>query len=148
MGLGVGCKPPPPSFGSLYHIGVVIAERFASHPYLEQQRYIDSFDNISRVKDHIKWMVAKGDLVNQTPPKEIVKKVKLVYKVNPNGKKTGRVRVVLSMHDGKNDDIFREGSNDDQETVQLDYDLSLIPVPGTDRMSCYETITDAMTHKT
>ncbi|KAI1349090.1 hypothetical protein F5Y01DRAFT_327762 [Xylaria sp. FL0043] len=143
IGLGVDCEPPPPNVSAPYHIGVVLAERSANYPYLEQQRYIDSFDNVVRVKDHIKWVVSKGDLV--TPHEQIVKKVKIVHKITPRGKKAGRVRVVLSTHDGNSHDIYREGLNN-QETVQLDYDLGKIP--DSDRKNCYVNITDSRTGRT
>lgn len=55
MGLGVGCEKPPLVTSAPYHIGVILAERFASYYHQEDQRYTDSFDGIERAKDHIKW---------------------------------------------------------------------------------------------
>ncbi|KAI0428803.1 hypothetical protein F5Y09DRAFT_312038 [Xylaria sp. FL1042] len=98
MGLGVHCEKPPPSSSAPYHIGIILAERFVRYSHQEYQSYTDSFNNVLRAKDQIKRVVAKGDLV--APDKQIAKKVKLVHKINPNGKKAGRVRVILSGHDG------------------------------------------------
>jgi hypothetical protein len=96
MGLGLGSELPAPNSSCPYHIGVVLAERFTSYAHEECQKYTDTFDNVPRARDNIKWVVAKDDLV--TPHEGIEKKVKIVHKVTPTGKKAGRIEVVLSCH--------------------------------------------------
>ncbi|KAI3339486.1 hypothetical protein F4824DRAFT_45665 [Ustulina deusta] len=149
MGLGVSCEQPPHNSGAPYHIGVVLAEQFASYFHQEHQRYADTFDNVFRAKDHIKWVVAKGDLV--TPHEQITKTVKIVQKINPKGKKAGRVRVILSSHDRTSEHLSQlnplaENHDITRETVNLDYDLGNIP--DTVRRNCYKRIIDPQTGKT
>jgi len=97
MGLGIGCELPAPNIGCPYHIGVVLADRFKIYSHKEIQLYTDTFDGVNRAKDHIKWVVAKDDLV--TPHEGIEKKVKIIHKVTRTGKKAGRVVTVLSNHE-------------------------------------------------
>jgi hypothetical protein len=97
MGLGVGCEIPAPNSSCHYHVGVVLAERFTSYSYAKDQQYMDTFDHVLRARDHIKWVVAKDDLV--TPHEGIEKRVKIIHKVTPKGKKAGRIVVVLSGHE-------------------------------------------------
>ncbi|KAI0415867.1 hypothetical protein F5X98DRAFT_376248 [Xylaria grammica] len=146
MGLGVYCEKPPPNSRAPYHIGIVLAERFARYAHEEWQRYDDSLDGVSRAKDHIKWVVAKGDLV--TPHEQIAKKVKIVHKITPRGKKAGRVRVILSSREETGDDINQLHRLSDihdvtREKVHLDYDLRRIPDVG--RRNCYKRINDRQT---
>lgn len=114
-------------------------------------------------------VVAKGDLV--TPHEQIAKKVKIVHKINPKGKKTGRVQVILSSHDGTGESMNRPDQllqvpngtarlssllvQDTaqltflvvtRKTVQLDYDLGDIPDVG--RRDCYKRIIDPQTRRT
>lgn len=98
MGLGVGCTIPPPALKCPYHIGVVLSKRFAEYDHELAQQYTDSFDNVARAKDNIKWVVARGDLV--TNDGSIEKRVKILQKLTRTGKTTGRVTVVLSQHAG------------------------------------------------
>ncbi|KAI1737444.1 hypothetical protein F4680DRAFT_214502 [Xylaria scruposa] len=149
MGLGLRCEKPPHVASAPYHIGVILAERFASYCHQEDQCYVDSFDGISRAKDQIKWVVAKGDLV--TPYEQIEKKVKIVHKITPRGKKTGRVKVILSSHDGTSDNLNRPDQLSQifdvtRKTVQLDYKLGSIP--DADRGNYYERIRDPQTRNT
>ncbi|KAI0450091.1 hypothetical protein F5B21DRAFT_517692 [Xylaria acuta] len=146
MGLGVRCEKPLPVYSAPCHIGIILAERFASYCHQEDQRYTDSFDGVLRAKDHIKWVVARGDLV--TPHEQIVKKVKMVHKINPNGKKTGRVNVILSSHDETGEDLNRHDRLSQvfdvtRKTITLDYDLGNIP--DADRGDCYRRIRDPQT---
>lgn len=94
MGLGMGGDRLVPVIGCPYHIGFVVAERFASYDHDEFQRYTDSFDDGVRAKDNVKWIIARGDLVS--PEQPIEKSTKVVWKTRPNGKKAGRIKLVFS----------------------------------------------------
>ncbi|KAJ8121543.1 hypothetical protein ONZ43_g2029 [Nemania bipapillata] len=134
MGLGIGCQKPPANSSAPYHIGVVLAERFASYLHEEQQRYADSFDGVYRAKDHINWVIAKGDLV--TPDEMIEKKLKIFHKINPQGKKAGRIIVVISDHEERMNQLSRIQQRPGVTIVNLDYDLDMIPESL--RRDCYE----------
>ena len=97
MGLGMGGDRLVPVTGCPYHVGLVAAERFTSYDHEEAQRYTDSFDDVDRAKDNIKWIIAKGDLIS--PDQPIEKSTKVVWKTRPNGKKAGRVQLVFSDQD-------------------------------------------------
>ncbi|KAI3320302.1 hypothetical protein HD806DRAFT_507127 [Xylariaceae sp. AK1471] len=149
MGLGIGCELPPPNSSCPYHIGVVIAERFASYSHEECQKYTDTFDNVHRAKDNIKWVVAKDDLV--TPHEGIEKKVKIVHKVTRTGKKAGRVAVVLSCHVNTGQapsqlSQLLETYDVTRQIINLDYDLGSIPE--SDRRNCFKSVTDPNTSMT
>ncbi|KAI0532804.1 hypothetical protein GGR58DRAFT_522464 [Xylaria digitata] len=138
MGLGIGCEKPPPNSSAPCHIGVVLAERFAGYFHEESQRYNDSFDDILRAKDNIKWVVARGDLV--TPREGIAKKVDIA----------GRVRVILSCHDGIGENLNRLDGllavrDVTREIVKLDYDLENIPDAGWS--NCCKHIIDPQTRQ-
>lgn len=94
MGLGKVCDAPPAVSECPYHVGVVVASRFAPYDHVESQKYVDTFDNITRAKDNIKWIIEKGDLIAHNSA--IDKSEKIVRKTNPNGNKTGRVIIVVS----------------------------------------------------
>lgn len=99
MGLGVGCDLPPPCIPCPYHIGVVLAERWNDYSGLApSQKYEDTFDNQPRVKDNIKWLVAKGDLVTEDEGIEISQPV--IRKFSRNGHRTGLITIVLSSFEG------------------------------------------------
>ncbi|KAI8635597.1 hypothetical protein F5Y19DRAFT_408383 [Xylariaceae sp. FL1651] len=143
MGLGIGCEMPAPNSSSSHHIGVVLAEQFARYSHRESQKYTDTFDNIARAKDHVKWIVAKGDLL--TPHEGIEKKVKIIQKVTRTGKKAGRVIVVLSGHENFGETPSQlsrllEIHDVSRKVVNLDYDLGSIPE--SDRRNCYKRVTD------
>jgi hypothetical protein len=141
MGLGLGCEVPPPCVRCPFHIGVVAAKRFAPYHHLQEQKYTDSFDNIHRAKDHIQWVLAKGDLI---PVEGIVKTVTVIQKLKPTSKKTGRVIIVTSESDDARGPSSHFGDNSDcksflpisleqkpdhsaidtRQPINLDYNLS------------------------
>jgi hypothetical protein len=98
MGLGVGCNVPPACVKCPYHIGVVASKNFTVYDHEKSQMYTDTFDNTRRAKDHINWIISKGDLV---PQKEgISKAIKVIHKLSRNGSKTGAVTLIFSQADG------------------------------------------------
>ena len=102
MGLGIGCSIPPPVLKCPCHIGIVLAKRFAKYDHKPQQRYTDTFDNIDRARDNIKWVVAKDDLITE---KDGIQRMLRVVKKKTTasrtfGKSVGRVTVVYSTFDG------------------------------------------------
>lgn len=97
IGLGIGCEAPPPCRACPYHIGVAASAEFRDY-YPERETphlvYVDEFDGKPRLKDQIKWLVAKGDLI--TAEDGIEKTVKIVRKMTRTGNRVGSVVVVLS----------------------------------------------------
>ncbi len=97
MGLEIGCSMPPPCYGSPFHIGVVLAENFAEYAHQPSQKYTDSFDGLARARDNIKWVIAKGDLVETNA--RTSKTLKVVTKMSQPGHRPGSVTIVLSSSD-------------------------------------------------
>ncbi|KPM41797.1 hypothetical protein AK830_g4680 [Neonectria ditissima] len=94
MGLGLGCRPPPPCKECPFHIGVVLAERWTVHKHELSQHYTDAFDKVSRAKESIKWLVAKGDLITQDEGIETTQSI--VKKLSSNGNRAGTVTLVFA----------------------------------------------------
>jgi hypothetical protein len=97
IGLGVDCETPAPSLACPFHLGFVLSERFALHEHPKSSRYVDSFDKVERAKNHIRWLLSRGDLVE--PDKTIGKELKLVHKMSKPAHKPGSVTAVLSWED-------------------------------------------------
>ena len=97
MGLGVGCIPPAPVTQCPYHIGVVLAERWTRYSHEESQRYEDSFDNMARAKENIKWVVARGDLITQDEGIHVSQPI--IKKLSRNGNRAGVLTLAFSMLD-------------------------------------------------
>ncbi|KAH8894314.1 hypothetical protein GQ53DRAFT_643950 [Thozetella sp. PMI_491] len=97
LGLGIGCQIPAPVYECPYHIGVVVAERFTEYDYPGASRYEDTFDGSSRTRDHIEWLVEKGDLID--PSRPTTKEFKMVKKLTEGGARTGRVIIIYSTMD-------------------------------------------------
>ena len=97
MGLGVECPVPRPVVPCYYSFGVIISKHFSLYDHRAEQRYTDSLDGIARARDHIEWVVLRGDLIVCDEPTE--KTVRLVRKLTQNTKRAGRVTIVLSAAD-------------------------------------------------
>ena len=98
MGLGLGCDQPPPTKQCPYHIGVVLAERWTEYSHEQSQKYADTFDNKTRARDNIKWLVAKGDLITQD--EGIAVSQRIIKKLTRNGNRAGAVTLAFSYVDG------------------------------------------------
>ena len=94
---------PAPIVRCPYHIGVVLSTRYNAFRHDRSQEYDDSLEpeeNAKRAKDHIHWVVTKGDLVNQ--PKDnreatgIRKEVPIIRRITRDGSKAGYISVILS----------------------------------------------------
>lgn len=97
IGLGVDCEIPAPSLACPFHLGFILSERFALHEHPESSRYVDSFDKVERAKNHIKWVLSKGDLVE--PDKIVEKELILVHKMSMPAHKPGSITAVLCRED-------------------------------------------------
>jgi len=98
MGLGQGCITPKAVTKCPFHIGVVVSKRYNKYEHDPEQKYTDSFDNsYQRARDHIHWLVAKGDIV--TADEGISKTLRLVRRMSPVGAKRGEVKVITSTSD-------------------------------------------------
>lgn len=93
IGLGLDCEVPSPSLPSPFHLGFVLSERFALYEHPSEARYTDTFDNLERARNHVKWVVSKGDLV--PPGRSIHRELKLVQKMSQPAQKPGSVGAVL-----------------------------------------------------
>jgi len=99
MAMDVGCGPPLlPNIPCPFHIGVVLSTRYMSFDHDPPQKYTDTFDGVDRAKDHIQWVVTKGDLVAYK--NGIEERVKITRKLSPDGSLNGRIVVVASRCDG------------------------------------------------
>lgn len=96
MGLQLGYMWPPHSEYHLcpYHIGIVVAEDFAIYTHQPEQRYTDSFDGKARARDDVKWLIARGDVVEGSIP--TIRTIRLVTRMSQAGRRPGSVTIVLS----------------------------------------------------
>lgn len=94
MGLGVECIPPTPSMRCPYHIGVVLAERWARYNHNEDQKYQDTFDDLQRAKENVKWLVGKDDLI--TDDEGIQVSQPIIKKLSRKGNRAGVLTLVIS----------------------------------------------------
>ncbi|RSM16799.1 hypothetical protein CDV31_004408 [Fusarium ambrosium] len=77
------------------HIGVVLAEPFATFSHEPDQRYIDTHDGKARAKNNIKWLVLKGDLIEN----ELYVKQRIVRKLPKRMNPASRLTVVFDTWD-------------------------------------------------
>lgn len=94
MGLGVECVPPIPSMRCPYHIGVVLAERWTPYNHSEDQKYQDTFDDLQRAKENVKWLVGKDDLI--TDDEGIQVSQPIIKKLSRKGNRAGVLTLVIS----------------------------------------------------
>lgn len=94
MGLQLGCWIPPPSKKCPFHVGVVLSQRFMHYEHHRRQRYTDSFDDVPRGNDNVKWVISKGDLI--APDEPISKTLRLVTKMTQPGHRPGSLTIVTS----------------------------------------------------
>ncbi len=97
MGLGIGCDVPPACIPCPVHIGVVLSQRFVKWNHDPKQGYQDYFDKTNCAKDNIKWVIAKGDLIERDEPTS--KSVKLTVEMRKPGYRPGSVSIVRSRVD-------------------------------------------------
>lgn len=97
IGLGLDCEVPSPSLPCPFHLGFVLSERFALHEHPSEARYTDTFDKLERARNHVKWVVSKGDLV--PPGRSIHRELKLVQKMSQPAQKPGSISAVLCWQD-------------------------------------------------
>lgn len=115
MAMDIGCGPLlQPNIPSPFHIGVVLSTRYMTFDHDLRQKYTDTFDEIDRAKDHIHWVVAKGDLVTMDGIKE---RVKIMRKFTPDGSLNGEINVVVSRYDGPRNPPSKIKVNDDGECI-------------------------------
>lgn len=93
MGLGLDCPTPPNNIPCPVNIGVTLSTRFRPYEHAGEQKYKDSFDGSDRARNHTHWIIKKGDLVTLEGKHA---STKLRRKYNPNGNKTGIVKVLIS----------------------------------------------------
>ncbi|KAK0726573.1 hypothetical protein B0T21DRAFT_36480 [Apiosordaria backusii] len=123
LGLGMNCKVPPACAECPYHIGVLISQQFHEYENDEKQAYTDVVDQNMRAKDHLKWVVAKGDLITQADGiKRSLRLVRKLLKLSDQSLK-GSCTVVIS-YDDKQSAKLEDIKN--LQKVQLNYDLSEI----------------------
>ncbi|KAK0617593.1 hypothetical protein B0T14DRAFT_569083 [Immersiella caudata] len=125
IGLGVDCVTPAPSLPCPFHLGFVLSERFALHKHPESLRYTDSFDKVERAKNHIKWVISKGDLV--PPDKTIEQELKLVHKMSMPAHKPGSITAVLSWEDSFSGLPGQLDKLTAPQIVKLEYSFETIP---------------------
>ncbi|KAK0638697.1 hypothetical protein B0T16DRAFT_229240 [Cercophora newfieldiana] len=127
MAMNVGCGPSlQPNTPCPVHIGVVLATGYTSFDHDPKQRYKDTFDKTDRAKDHIQWIVTKGDLV--TYADGIRKRVKINTKFSLDGSTNGQINVVTSRHEGARGppSKFKVNDDDTRVTYPLNYNLKTI----------------------
>lgn len=113
MAMDVGCGPLlQPNIPCPFHIGVVLSTRYTSYDHDLRQKYTDTFDRVDRAKDHIQWVVARGDLVTMEGIKE---RVKIARKFSPHGSLNGQINVVVSRYEGPQNPPSKFTVNDDGE---------------------------------
>ncbi|KAK4188114.1 hypothetical protein QBC35DRAFT_451557 [Podospora australis] len=96
LGLGIECQTPPECFACPYHIGVLVSQPFHEYENVENQAYVDMLDLNMRAKNHIKWIVARGDLVTQHGGmKNTTKLVRKIVRVGDQAMR-GSVTIVTS----------------------------------------------------
>ncbi|GAB1320805.1 Heat shock 70 kDa protein 12B [Madurella fahalii] len=126
MAMDVGCGPLlQPNIPCPFHIGVVLSTRYTSYDHDLRQKYTDTFDGVNRAKDHIQWVVARGDLVTMEGIKE---RVKITRKFSPHGSLNGQINVVVSRYEGPQNPPSKFTVNDDESrtTYSLNYTLASI----------------------
>lgn len=134
MAMDIGCGPLlHPNIPCPFHIGVVLATRYTSFDHELRQKYKDTFDGVDRAKDHIQWVVARGDLVTTDG---ITERVKITRKFLPGGSLTGQINVVVSRCDGPRKPPSRFMVDDDGEyLVHVQHVLDLLGSAVTDASS-------------
>ncbi|KAF4467744.1 actin-like ATPase domain-containing [Fusarium albosuccineum] len=97
MGLGDGLehRQAPICLSSPYHVGAVLAERWAEFAHDQEQRYSDTYDGLLRANKNIKWLVSKGDLING---QRFVRQ-RIVKKLAKRSNLAGRLLVVFDSWD-------------------------------------------------
>lgn len=97
MGLSSGgeYRQAPICHQSPCHIGVVLAEPFANFSHEPEQRYLDTHDGKARAKNNIKWLVLKGDLIEN----ELYVKQRIVRKLPKRMNPASRLTVVFDTWD-------------------------------------------------
>ncbi|KAK3319151.1 hypothetical protein B0H66DRAFT_498128, partial [Apodospora peruviana] len=118
IGLGVGCEVPQKCVPCPYNIGLLVSTPFKQFEHNQSQLYTDTFTNQTRAKGHIKWVIAKGDLITQQ--EGIEKSVKIFKKMTRNGNRAGSVTIVTASDRELGEEALRQD-------LSLDYDLSIIP---------------------
>ena len=108
LGLGLDCDMPIPAERCPYHVGVVLSTRFSRFSHDESQIYMDSLehpDDAERAKEHIHWVISKGDLIN--PAREdgedagIYKEIPIIRRITRDGSKAGSLSIVMSRKDSE-----------------------------------------------
>ena len=94
MGLGIGCEVPLEYKKCPVHIGVVLAPRYSAFAHSERQYYVDSFEQEERARDHIHWVVARGDPIPTSGPYQ--KNIRVVRKILLKGAPSGRITIITS----------------------------------------------------
>jgi hypothetical protein len=97
MGLGIGCEVPSSCIKCPIHIGIVISQQFKEFDHKDGQKYTDSFENKPRARGAIKWLIAKGDLVEHN--RGIEKSIKVIKKLAPTSPKSGGVFIIATSRD-------------------------------------------------
>ena len=72
----------------------MLAERWTRFNHNADQKYQDSFDDLVRAKENIKWLVAKGDLITEEEGIQVSQPI--AQKLSRNGNRAGVLKVVLS----------------------------------------------------
>jgi hypothetical protein len=101
LGLGLGCDRPKPVKRCPFHVGVVLAKPYQDFSDDPSQRYVDSLQNKEMAKDHIHWVIPKGDVID--PRTGIVKTVPITRRITSDGSKAGEIKVVTSWRDRPRD---------------------------------------------
>jgi len=94
MSLEIGCAPPLDVTKCPIHIGVIIAPPFMRFDHTEEQLYKDSFDQQYRAKNHIHWIVPRGDPIPHDGTYQ--KTIKIVQKLLNNSPRDGKLTIITS----------------------------------------------------